>query len=316
MMKLLCAMVLCTTASLAGAQAEPYPSKPIRVVVPFGPGSGADIHGRFYADLLGKSLKATVYVENKPGASGSIGMQSVKSAPPDGYSIAVVSPSLVVAPIMTRNAGYQVDDFQPIAGIAKGAIGFFVRADSRHTSLNDMLAEARKGRQALNIGTYAGSYQIGAAWLSMLSGTKLANIPYRGASQAVTDMLGGNLDLLSADFNAMNSLVREGKLRALAIAADRRLPELPGVPTVKETYAEYENYIWIGLVVRTGTPAPVMERLSRAMKTVMDSQESREHLSRLGWQPMGLDAAGMQRFIAAESRRYEGVAQATGIQPE
>ena len=316
MMKLLCAMVLCTTACLAAAQAEPYPSRPIRVVVPFGPGSGADIHGRFYADMLGKALKATVYLENKPGASGSIGMQSIKSAPADGYSIAVVSPSLVVAPIMTRNAGYKVDEFQPIAGIAKGAIGFFVRADSRHTSLNDMLAEARKDRQALNIGTYAGSYQIGAAWLSMLSGAKLANIPYRGASQAVTDMLGGNLDLLSADFNAMNSLVREGKLRALAVAAGSRLPELPGVPTVKETYAEYENYIWIGLVVRTGTPAPVMERLARAMKTVMDSKESQEHLSRLGWQPMGLDAAGMQRFIAAESRRYESVAQATGIQPE
>lgn len=316
MKKLFCAIALCATASLAGAQAAPYPTKPIRVVVPFGPGSGADIHGRFYADMLGKALNATVYVENKPGANGSIGMQSLKSAPADGYSIAVVSPSLVVTPIMTRNAGYKVDDFRPVAGIAKGPIGFFVSADSKHLSLNEMLAAAKKGGQAINIGTYAGSYQIGAAWLSMLSGAKLANIPYRGASQAVTDLLGGNLELMSADFNAMNSLVREGKLRALAIAADNRLPELPSVPTVKESYPEYENFIWIGLVVRAGTPAPVMEKLSRALQAVMTGKESQEHLSKLGWQPMGLDAAGMQRFIATESQRYESVAQSAGIQPE
>lgn len=316
MRNLPCALVLCAAASLASAQVDTYPSRPIRMVVPFGPGSGADIHGRFYADMLGKALNATVFVENKPGANGSIGMQSIKSAPADGYSIAVVSPSLVVAPLMTRNVGYRLEDLRPVAGIAKGPIGFFVRADSRHTSLNDMLAAARKEQQAIHIGTYAGSYQIGAAWLSMLSGTRLSNIPYRGASQAVTDLLGGNLELMSADFNAMNSLVREGKLRALAVAADKRLAQLPDVPTVKETYPEYENYIWVGLVVRADTPTPIVDKLSRALQAVMAGKSSQEHLARLGWQPMGLDAAGMQRFIARESRRYESVAQSAGIQPE
>lgn len=316
MKKLICTLVLCATACLAGAQTEAYPSRPIRVVVPFGPGSGADIHGRFYADMLAKALNATVYVENRAGANGSIGMQSLKAAPADGYSIAVVSPSLVVAPIMMKNAGYKLEDFRPVAGIAKGPIGFFVRSDSRHVSLNEMLSDARKGGQALSIGTYAGSYQIGAAWLAMLSGTRLANIPYRGAAQAVADLLGGSLELMSADFNAMHSLVREGKLRALAVAADRRLPELPEVPTLKETYPEYENYIWIGLVLRADTPAPVVEKLSQALQTVMAGRESRDHLARQGWQPMGLDAAGMQRFIAAESRRYDSVARTAQIQPE
>lgn len=316
MKKLIGAIALCGAVPLVAAQADHYPHKPIRVIVPFGPGSGADIHGRFYADLLARALNATVYVENKPGANGSIGMQALKAAPADGHSIAVVSPSLVVAPIMMKSAGYQVDDFRPIAGIAKGPIGFFVRADSRHTSLNVMLADASKQGRSIPIGTYAGSYQIGAAWLSMLSGAKLAHIPYRGASQTVTDLLGGNLELMSADFNAMSSLVREGKLRTLAVAADRRLPELPQIPTVSETYAGYENYIWIGLVVRADTAAPIMDRLSRALQTVMASKESQEQLARLNWQPMGLDAAGMQRFIAQESRRYQRVAQSAGIQPE
>jgi len=166
-------ILLVSTLALGSSDAfaQAAAGKPIRFIVPFGPGSGADSQGRYFADQLAKELNTTVYVENKPGATGAIGLQVVKSAPADGLTLAVVSPSLVVTPILSKNANYRVEDFRAVAGISKGPIGFFVRADSPFKTLSDALDTARREQRPLAMGTYAGSYHIGAAWLSTLANT-------------------------------------------------------------------------------------------------------------------------------------------------
>jgi len=301
-------------AGSSSAFAQAASSKSIRFIVPFGPGSGGDSQGRFFAEQLAKELNTTVYVENKPGAAGAIGLQAVKSAPADGLTVAVVSPSLVVSPILSKNANYSVEDFRAVAGMSKGPIGFFVRADSPFKTLADALDTARRAQRPLAMGTYAGSYQIGAAWLSSLANTPITNVPYRGAAQAVTDLIGGSLEIMSADYLSILPMVRDGKLRALAIASQERRPDMPDVPTVKEIYPEYVNFVWVGLAVRADTPDAVVDRLSRAMRSVMQQPASRDYLAKLGWELLGYDAETMTRFIAEENRRFKAVAQQAGIE--
>jgi len=298
-------------AGSSGAFAQAAAGKSMRLIVPFGPGSGADNQGRFFAELLGKELNATVYVENKPGAAGAIGLQAAKSAPADGLTIVVVSPSLVITPILSKNANYSVEDFRAVAGMSKGPIGFFARADSPFKTLADALDTARRAQRPLAMGTYAGSYQIGAAWLSSLANTPITNVPYRGAAQAVTDLIGGSLETMSADYLSVLPMVRDGKLRVLATASEQR--DMPDVPTVREMYPEYVSFVWVGLAVRADTPDAEVDRLSQAMGRVMRQQASRDYLAKLGWERLGYDAATMTRFISEENRRFQAVARQAGI---
>lgn len=311
--RLLLAAAVATCAGSAFAQSA---AKPIRFIVPFGPGSAVDSQGRYFADQLGKALNTSTYVENKPGVNGALGMQALKAAPADGLTVAVVSPSLVVTPILSKNANYHVEDFRAVAGMSKGPIGFFVRADSPLKTLSDALDTAKREKRPLAMGTYAGSYQIGAAWLSSLTGVPITNVPYRGASQAVTDLIGGSVETMSADYLSMLPMVRDGKLRALALADDKRRVDQPGVPTVSETLPGYVNFIWIGLVVRADTPDAIVDRLSHAMAEIMKKKETKEYLGKQGWETLGYDAAAMTRFIAEENRRFKDVAKHAHIEAQ
>lgn len=306
------ATVLVAGATSVCAQAP----KPIRFIVPFGPGSAVDSQGRYFAEQLGKALNTSVYVENKPGANGAVGLQALKSAPADGLTVAVVSPSLVVTPILTKGANYQVEDFRPIAGMSKGPIGFFVRADSPYKTLSDALNTAKRENRPLAMGTYAGSYQIGAAWLSSLTGVPITDVSYRGASQAMTDLLGGTLETMSADYLSMVPMVRDGKLRVLATASEKRQADMPQVPTVHESHPGYVNFVWTGLVVRADTPNAQVDKLARAMAEVMARQETKEYLGKLGWEPLGHDASAMARFIDEENRRFKNVAKQAGLEAQ
>ena len=310
-----------TTALLAStlaaqAQGPAANAKPIRVIVPFGPGSAVDSQGRYFADQLAKVLNTSVYVENKPGVNGALGLQAVKQAPADGLTVAVVSPSLVVTPITSKNANYVVEDFRAIAGVSKGPIGFFVRANSPFKTLDDAVNAAKREKRPLAMGTYAGSYQIGAAWLSKLTNVPITNVAYRGASQVVTDLIGGSLETMSADYLSTIPLVRDGKVRALAIASEKRLADMPDVPTVHETFPGYINFIWIGLVVRADTPQPIFDRLSQAMVQVMNQPATKDYLVKLGWEPLGHDGAAMTKFVADENKRFKEIAKSAGIEAQ
>jgi tripartite-type tricarboxylate transporter receptor subunit TctC len=313
---LVVALSVTSGATLAQGTTATGSNKPIRVIVPFGPGSAVDSQGRYFADQLGKVLNTSVYVENKPGANGALGLQALKSAPADGLTLAVVSPSLVVTPILSKNANYRVEDFRPVAGMSKGPIGFFVRSDSPFKTLSDALEAAKREKRPLAMGTYAGSYQIGAAWLSSLAGVPITNVSYRGGSQAVIDLIGGSLETMSADYLSMLPMVRDGKLRVLATASEKRLSDMPNVPTVNELHPGYVNYVWTGLVVRSDTPNEVVEKLSRAMATITKSVDTQDYLRKLGWEVLGHDAMAMKHFVDDENRRFKDVAKQASIEAQ
>lgn len=296
--------------------AQDFPTKPMRIIVAFTPGSGSDTQSRLYGRLLEKELGQPVVVENRPGANGLIGLQALKAAPGDGYTMGMGGAFLVVNSVTVKDVPYKPSDFRPIAGIVRGPLGLIVGGQSKHKSLGDLLDEAKREKRSINIGTYTATYQMGGAWLSQVSGVPVTNVSYKGAAQIVTDLAGGHLEAAIVDFGSMKSLLREGKIRALAISADKRAAEFPDVPTIKERFPEYEMYVWTALVVRSDTPADVVAKLSSAMQRALATKESQDYIAKSGFSQNPTPPAQMVKYQEDEYLRYKRIADAAGMKPE
>ncbi|MBY4947289.1 tripartite tricarboxylate transporter substrate binding protein [Cupriavidus respiraculi] len=306
-------------AASAGESARDFPSRPLRIVVPFTPGSGSDNSARYYGEALARELGQPVVVENKPGANGVIGIQAVNSAPADGYTILLASNSPIsVNPIVTKNLPYDpLTDLRPISGLSRNMNVFLVPLDSPLKSVGDLAAAAKRQDRALNIGTYSAGYQLAAAWFGTLAGIRFNNIPYKGQAQIMTDILGKQLDLALVDTGGALPLLRQGKLRALAVSGEQRHPELPDVPTVRESgYADFVQYSWVSFYVRAQTPDDIVARLASTMQAILKRPESAAYLAKAGSSLMPYDPDAMRRFQEAETARFRKVAQATGIRAE
>ena len=215
---------LLATSSLlavpAAALAQGFPSKPLKILVPFTAGSGADSSSRFYGEHLAKLLGQPVTVENKPGGSGVIAVQAVRQAPADGYTILMGSNSpAVVNAITVKNLPYDpFKDLRPLYGLAISPVAFAVRADSPLKTINDLVALAKKEGRPLQLGNYSAGYQLVAAWLGTASGLPVNHIPYKGGAQMLTDVIGGTLEVGVIDFTGTIELMKGGKLRVLLTA--------------------------------------------------------------------------------------------------
>jgi tripartite-type tricarboxylate transporter receptor subunit TctC len=303
----------------ASESARDFPSRPLRIVVPFTPGSGSDNSARYYGEALARELGQPVVVENRPGANGVIGIQAVKSAPADGYTILLASNSpMSVNPIVTRNLPYDpVADLRPISGLSRNMNVFVVPLDSPLKTVRDLAPAARQQERPLNIGTYSAGYQLAAAWFGTLAGIRFTNIPYKGQAQIMADILGKQLDLALVDTGGALPLLKQGKLRALAVSGEKRHPELPDVPTVRESgYADYVQYSWVSFYVRAQTPDDIVAKLASTMQAILKTPESAAYMARAGSSLMPYDPEAMRSFQEAEIARFKRVAQATGIRPE
>jgi len=299
------------------AHAQDFPSKPIKVIVPFAPGSAVDFSSRFHAEKLSQVLGRPVVVENRPGANSVIGFMAVKEAPADGHTILAASNStMTVNPWTVKNLPYDpLKDFRPIAGLFRGHAAFVVPAGSRARTLQDLIAAGRSGE--LTVGTYATGYSLFTHLFSQESGAKITIVPYKGLSQALTDLTGGNLDLAVVDLGGALPFVRDGRARVLAVSGENRNPELPDVPTVRESgLPGYLAYTWVAFFMRAGVPDANADKIAAAMQKVLDTQEARDFTRKHGAEqmPYGPDALG--RFLRTEHERLRGIAQAAGIKPE
>ena len=298
------------------AWAQSFPNKPIKIIVAFTPGSGSDTQARLYGKLMEKELGQPVIVENRPGANGLIGLQALKAAPADGYTLGMGGAFLVVNTVMMKDAQYKVADFRPISGIVSAPLVLLVGAQSPYKTLNDLLDAAKRGNRSINIGTYTATYQMGSAWLSQVSGVPVTNVPYKGAAQAITDLSGGHLEAAMADLGSMKPLLRDGKIRALAISADKRSADFPNIPLFKEKFPEYEMYVWTALVARSETQPDVVTRLSAAMQKALATKESVEYITNSGFNPNQTSPDLMIKYQDDEYQRYKRIAQDAGIKPE
>jgi len=300
----------------AQGQAANFPSRPIRILVPFNAGSGADSSSRFYGDLMGKAFGQQVLVENKPGGSGVLAVQATRQAAADGHTILMGSNSpAVVNAIMMKNLPYDpFKDLRPLYGISMTPVAFAVKADSPYKTIGDLVAAAKKANRPLQLGNYSAGYQLVAAWLGTASGVPVTHIPYKGGAQMLTDVVGGQLEVGVIDFGGTLELMKGGRLRVLAITGDKRDPKFADIPTMKESgFADFEVTAWYALVAQAALPKAIASALNAASVRALRSPEVAERFAAQGVQPVGSSEAELDAFLRNEIAKWDKIIRAARI---
>ena len=309
-------VAIASVMSTAVAQSD-YPNRTIRIIVPFGGGSGSDASARYFAEKMAPLLGQPIIVENKPGAAGAIGMMAAKAAPADGYTFVQggISPSVVNAVLVKDLAYDPVKDFVPLLGYGRNMNVLVVPNDSRFQTFADLVQYGKSGGEALNAGTFSTTLELALAWLGEEAGVRFTNVPYKGQSQALNEVIGKHLDMALVDLGGATTLLRSGQLRALAVTGETRSPAFPDIPTVKESGAPaYVLYSWNAFFIRAETPPAVRARLADAIRKVMTDPETIEKF----YQPKGtegipLTAEQMQKLQLEEIARFRKVAASVDV---
>ncbi|HZZ92893.1 MAG TPA: tripartite tricarboxylate transporter substrate binding protein [Usitatibacter sp.] len=317
-MRLVREVVAAVVALAAGcALAQSYPARPVKIVVAFTAGSATDILARVAADYLSRSMGQPFIVENKPGAGGSIGTAQVKDAAPDGYTlVAAGSGPFGINPGVYTHLPYDPErDFEPIANIAMTPQAFVVNAQSAFHSMKDLVAAAKAQPGELpyaSLGTGSTSHLTMEAF-QRAAGIKLNHIPFKGSSEAQTQLVGGQVAVMSDTVPGVLALVRAGRLRALGVAIPERSPYLPGVPTLDEQgFTGFEAVGWIGLAAPARTPVAILDRLNSEIRNMLRDPGVKAKLDQLAFTPVGDSREHFARFISSEIAKWKKVAQESG----
>ena len=312
------------TALVAGLLAirceasETFPTRPMRIVVPFASGSGVDSNPRFYGELLRKLWGQAIVVDNRPGASGIIGVQAVKNAAADGYTLLTATTALMsVNPVMVKDLPYDpIKDFRPVILFSLGSTALIVSGASSSRTVRDLVTASRKQGNPLAIGTYSAGFELTSVWFGAVTGLAVMPVPYKGASQVITDVIGGQIPSGMVDISGALPLLKAGRLRVLAITAEERYPFAPEVPTMKESgFPELVNYTYSSIFVRSETPDSIVDRLHEGFKTVMASPEGRAYQASRPAIIPDYTPQQIRVFVANDVERFKKIAQAAGIKP-
>lgn len=307
-------LVALTAAAGAAAQ-EPYPSRPITIVVPFPPGGVADLTARPVAAAMEKVLKNPVGVVNKTGAAGAVGMQFVATGKPDGYTLLLALSSISIIPeadkVFGRPPAFTVDQLVPIALVSADPTILVVPADKPWRTARDFIEDAKKrpGQISFSSSGVYGTLHMAMELLSHAAGIKLRHVPYGGAGPALTAILGGHVDALASGPAVVLPHIKSGKLRALAGWGDKRVAALPDVPAFKELgYPDAEFYIWAGVFAPKGTPEPVLAKLRDALRAGVNDPDFKGAMDKLETPIVFKQGEEFRKFFEADAKRLaEGV---------
>jgi len=307
-------------AATAAAQAA-YPSKPIRLVVPFATGGVTDTSGRLIAEQLSKRLGQQVIVDNKPGASGNIGTQMVATAEPDGYTLLLgFDGTMVINPHVFPKVGFDtLRDFAPVGKIGDAILILVSHPGVPAKTLKDVIALSKTQSGGLSYGTSGtgGTPHIAGELLKQRTGANLTHIPYKGGGQAMTDLLGGTIPLVYTAVAGAIQHVKSGKLHAVAVSSAQRAPSLPEVPTFIESgLADFDINSWVGLLAPAKTPRAIVEKLNTELNAVLNDPVVRDRLNILG---ITANPGGPEKFgrdMARDLSRYAAVVKAANIRAE
>lgn len=291
---------------LAFASQGTYPDRPIRLYVPFSPGSGSDVYARYFGKKLGERLGQPIVVENKPGGGGAIAVQSTVSNASDGHTILLGSNSpMAVNVSVYRELTYSpTEDVTPICGLTRSMAIIVVPQNSPLKSLEDLVARG-KAEPPLNMGTYSAGYQLAVAPFLEKAGFKWQDVSYKGLGQTISDLIGSQLDVAVLDTPGTVQNVTAGKIRALAVTGNERHPELPDVPTLVELgYDDAVHYSWTSLWVKNGTDKAVVDVLAKSMLEIMDEPESKRFVVENSGELMPFGPDAMREFQQAEIERF------------
>ena len=301
-----------TLAALPVA-AQDYPSKPISLVVPFGPGSGTDQFARVLAQALGDDLKVPIVVENKGGAAGFIAAQYVAKAAPDGYTLLTTTNTTQSAnEHLFKKLPYDpVKDFAPITLVSTGQMLLLVRPDSPYKTLADLIAAAKKAPGKLSFGAGSSSSQVASELLKQMAHVDALYVPYKSNPLALTDLIGGQIDFMFADAPTALPQVQGGKLRALAASGSKR------VAAVAEAGVKgYDMSYWFAIYAPAGTPAAIVNKLNQAFAKATTSEGFKNFMAKTSGEVSLSTPEGLAQFQAADSKKWGQVIRAAGIKPE
>jgi tripartite-type tricarboxylate transporter receptor subunit TctC len=309
------------TLAAQSTWAQAYPTKPIRMVVPFAPGGPADIQARWLAAQLSKSLGQQVVVDNRGGAGGIIGTQAVTSAPADGYTVLFSSVgAIAIAPYIADKVPYNAkEDLVPVVRVATAPTVLVTGAGSRYKNLADLVsyAKANPGKVTFASAGPGTTTHLGCELLKREAGIDMTHVPYKGAAPAITDVMTGTADVIFADAPIVMPHLKGNKLRALAIGTPARAPALPDVPTTAE--GGYKNALvstWYGMLARAKTPPDIVAKLNGAVNAVLATAEAKTFFGEQGVQINGGTPEEFGTFIASESTRWTALAKAAGVKME
>jgi len=306
--------VLTLLMIFAGAARANYPERPVTLLVGFPPGGGGDLYGRLIATAMSKTLGQTVVVENRPGAGGNIAASLVAKAPADGYTMLLaMSGNLAVSPALKpQTLPYKVpDDFAPIGLILEAPHGLFVASQSRLADARSMLAQARDKELTFASSGTGGSAHIGMERVKELGGLKLLHIPYKGSGPAITDLIGGQVDMLFVTASPLMSQVRQGNLRLLAVSGEQRNPGLADIPTFKELGVDMTLTQWYGLVAPAGTPQDVLQVLSQHLSLALKNPEVQDTIRRDAAMERDVPLDQFRAYLVRDIAQYKTIATPT-----
>ncbi|AVT12743.1 Bug family tripartite tricarboxylate transporter substrate binding protein [Paracidovorax avenae] len=303
-------------ALAAGLAHAAFPERPVTIVVPYAPGGAADAVARVIATRMGARLGTSVIVDNKAGASGTIGASFVAKAPADGYTMLYDATPYSINPHLFPKMPYASTALQPLSLVLLAPNVLIVKADSPFKNVNDLVAKAKAQPGKLNFASGgSGTVQrLAAELFRQQLGLDMVHVPYKSGGPAIADVMGGQVDFMFGTVAATYPLITGGKLRALAVSAPERSRRLPEVPTVAEAAIPgYEAYEWNGMFLPAGTPAPVAAQLQQALAEVLKEDEVRQRLTDLGAQPIGSTPAEFATFLKKEDAKWGEVVRKGNI---
>jgi tripartite-type tricarboxylate transporter receptor subunit TctC len=297
-----------------------YPDKPVRIVVPYAPGGAVDVVARKLAQKLSEQTGQSFFVENKPGASGTIGAQAVVRAAPDGYTLLALDNTFALLPFVFKKLPWEGDiPVAPIAVSAYTPVLLLVNSDSKYKDLASLIAFAKANPDKLTYGTggNGSAPHFSAEAFQQAAGVKLSHIPYKGAGEAVTGLIGGQIDLVLLSTGSVASQIKAGKLRPLAASGSKRLSSFPNVPTFAEAGLPGFGIVnWSGLVAPAGTPKDVIARLNAEVKKALDAPDMKAFLANLSAEPGGGDPEAFAKLMKEENARWAAVAKKVDIEKQ
>jgi tripartite-type tricarboxylate transporter receptor subunit TctC len=304
----------------ADAAAQSYPTRPIRLIVPFVAGGPPDVIARVVADSMSPRLGQTVVVENRPGAGATIGTRSVAGADPDGYSLLFASTtSLSIAPALFKNVDYDpIKSFTPVAGVSIGPMVVVVHPSVPAKTVQELVAHAKANPGKLNYGAgVAAPPHIAWGLFTAVTGTDILFVPYRGMAPAMTDLIAGQIHIMIDGTGPLLPHIQDGKIRALAVTGKTRSPDFPDLPTMIESgYPDYVLSFWTGIVAPAGTPQDIVAKLNGVVAEVLKSAPMQASLKKFDVEANITAPEEFAKFVAAEAQKWSGIIKATGIKAE
>ncbi len=317
--RLLFASLLCSLASGQIVHAAEWPTRPVKWVVPYPPAGTTDVLARIVAQWLSEHLGQTFVIENKPGAGNNMGVEYVVNAPADGYTMLLVNPANGINATLYKNLNFNfIRDIAPVAGIVRTPNVMEVTPKLPVKTVAEFIAYCKANPGKINMASSGSgtSVHLSGELFKSMTGCQMLHVPYKGAGPALTDLMGGQVDVIFDNLPSSIGHIKGGKIRALAVTSQERDPSLPQVPTVGETVPGYEATAWFGIGMPKGTPREIVDKLNAEVNRALADPKMRERLAELGGKPIAGTPEDFGKVIAAETAKWEKVVISSGAKVE